>query len=60
MDVSDYKPFDINTLNEKEATIVSSEFALKDIIPVKWDDKVVSGQKKVLLVADGDSLYAAK
>ena len=60
MDAIDYKPFDINALGEKECVVVSSEHALEDVVPVKWEDKVVSGHEKVLLVADGGSLCAVK
>ena len=55
VDNTNYKPIDTNILNEKESIVVSSECALKDVIPINWDDKVVSGEKKVILVADGDS-----
>ena len=55
MDTVDYKSLDIDLLHKKEAVIVSSECALKDIEPIKWEDAVVSGQEKVLLIADGSS-----
>ena len=52
MDSSYYRSFDINELHEKESIIVSSEHALKDVVPIKWGDRVLSGQENVLLVAD--------
>ena len=48
-----YRPLDINDLQEKESVVVSSEHALKDVVPIKWGNGVVSGREKVLLVADG-------
>ena len=55
MSTDSYNTFDINVLQEKEPVIVSSENALKNVSPIKWDDKVTSEQTKVLLVAEGDS-----
>jgi len=36
----------------KKSTIVSSEKALEDIIPINWSEDVLSGKKKVLIVCD--------
>jgi len=45
-----YKALDINKLKTKKYTIVSSEDALKDVIPIQWDDDVADGKKKILLI----------
>ena len=50
MEAAEYESLNINILCEKESVIVSSEHALRDVIPVKWDDAVVSGRKRALLV----------
>ncbi|MCL2528633.1 MAG: hypothetical protein FWE42_09480 [Defluviitaleaceae bacterium] len=49
MDEIAYKPLDLKKLHGKKHVTVSSEEALKDVIPIEWDDDVVSGNKKVLL-----------
>ena len=53
MDAVDYEPLDVNALQEKKSVVISSKQAIKDVIPIKWDDKVAAGYEKVLLVADG-------
>ena len=60
MESTNYKYFDIDLLQEKESVIVSSEYALKDVIPIKWSNDVISGNKKVLLIAKSDSSCVAK
>jgi hypothetical protein len=47
-----YKSLDLNKLNTKKYTIISSEEALKDIIPINWSKEVLSGKKKVLINYD--------
>lgn len=44
-----YKSLDLSKLNNKKSTIVSSEKALKDISPINWSKKVLSGKKKVIV-----------
>lgn len=41
------KQLDISKLNIKKSTIISSEEALEDIIPINWSKDVLSGKKKV-------------
>jgi hypothetical protein len=36
-------------LKNKKTTIVSSEDALKDIIPFNWSNDVLSGRKKIIV-----------
>jgi len=50
MDEIIYRPLDLNKLQNKKHTNISSEEALGDVVPIQWDDDVVSGKKKVLLV----------
>ena len=45
-----YKPLNLKNLKNKNHSIVSTEEALADVIPIEWDDVVVSGDKNVLLV----------
>jgi hypothetical protein len=46
----DMKKFSIKELlKNKKTKIVSSEEALKDIIPVDWSEDVLSGKKKVII-----------
>ncbi len=41
-------------LSKTEYRVISSEEALSDIVPMKWDDDVVSGKKMVLLFGKVD------
>lgn len=43
-----FKSLDLSKLNGK-ATIVSSEKALEDIIPINWSKDVLSGKKKIII-----------
>ena len=49
-DKAKYKPLDLNKLKDKKRENISSEEALKDVIPIKWRDDVVGGNNRVLLV----------
>ena len=44
-----YKKLDKSKLNNRRRTIVPSEVALKDIVPINWSDEVLNGEKKVLI-----------
>lgn len=44
-----YKTLDLDKLRTKKSTIVSTEEALKDIVPINWSKDVLSGEKKVLI-----------
>lgn len=46
---TDYNTFDLNKIMQKKSKIVSSEDALKDVIPVEWSDEVLRGKEKVVL-----------
>ena len=50
MDKVTYRPLDLKKIQDKKHTVVSSEEALNDVIPIEWDDDVVSGKKNILLV----------
>lgn len=45
-----YKRLDKSKLKNRKKTIVSSEDALKDVIPIQWSDEVLNGTKKVSLM----------
>lgn len=34
---------------EKKSTIISSEEALKDVIPIVWNDDIINGKEKVII-----------
>ena len=53
MNNTDYKPLDLKKLKDKKHVATSTEDALKDITPIKWDDEVANGNKRVLLVSKG-------
>lgn len=44
-----YAHFDLQTLANKKSRIISSEEALKDVIPIDWGSEVLDGKKKVLV-----------
>lgn len=44
-----YKLLDLDKLRTKKSIVVSTEEALKDIIPINWSKDVLSGKKKVLI-----------
>ncbi|AEB77346.1 hypothetical protein CBC3_p0144 (plasmid) [Clostridium botulinum V891] len=43
------KSFNLNILQNKKTTIVSTQDSLKDVAPINWSEEVLSGKKKVLL-----------
>ena len=45
-----YKPLNLKNLQNKKRLTVSTEEALKDVIPIEWDNDVINGNKEVLLV----------
>ena len=47
-----YKPLDLNKLKDKQHVIISTEDALKDVIPIQWDEDVIRGNKHVVLVGE--------
>lgn len=44
-----YARFDLQILANKKSRIVSSEEALKDVVPIDWGSEVLEGKKKVLV-----------
>jgi len=50
MEKPTYKPLDIGKIKDKERVFVSTEEALKDIIPIEWDTEVMNKNKRVVLV----------
>jgi hypothetical protein len=47
----EYKKLDMNKLNCRITEFISTEEALKDVIPIEWSDDVLSGKKKVTVTA---------
>ena len=50
MDKLIYRPLDMKKLQDKKHSLTTCEEALKDILPIQWEDDVLSGTKKVLLI----------
>lgn len=48
-DRSDYRRLDMSKLKDRKIGTMSSEEALKDIIPINWSEDVLSGKKKVII-----------
>ena len=44
-----YAHFDLQILANKKSRIISSEEALKDVVPIDWGSEVLEGKKKVLV-----------
>ncbi|MFR0074247.1 MAG: hypothetical protein ACLRVD_07760 [Blautia caecimuris] len=44
-----YKKLNRKKISNKKINIISSDEALKNIIPIEWSDSVQSGQKKVTI-----------
>ncbi|GAA6447303.1 hypothetical protein K170097C1_56940 [Hungatella effluvii] len=45
--VLSYTKLDLHSLGKKNVKIVSSEEALKDVIPMKWEEDTIQGRTKV-------------
>ena len=45
--VLSYNKLDLHSLGKKNVKIVSSEEALKDVIPMKWEEDTIQGRTKV-------------
>lgn len=46
---SEYKKLDMNKLFSKKSTIISTKESLKDVVPIEWNNEVLSGKKKVII-----------
>jgi hypothetical protein len=47
---NEYPKFNIKELlKNKKTTIVSSEEALKDIIPIDWPEDIINGKNKIIV-----------
>lgn len=44
-----FKSLNINNLNSKKSSIVSSKDSLKDISPIDWSKDVLEGKRKILV-----------
>ena len=56
MEESTYRPLDMKKIQNKESVLISAEEALKDIIPIEWDEDVLNGNKQVILVEKNNRL----
>lgn len=44
-----YKRLDFNKIKNITNKNISSEEALKDIVPIQWSEDILSGKKKVII-----------
>ena len=44
-----YRRLDMSKLKNRKIGTMSSEEALKDIVPINWAEDVLNGQKKVVI-----------
>lgn len=44
-----YNTLDLQAVLSKKSKIVSSEEALREVVPVSWSDDVMQSQKKVVV-----------
>lgn len=51
-----YKPLDMEKIKDKKIIFISTENALKDVVPIEWDEEVATGDKRVLLVGKNQRL----
>lgn len=47
MDNKSYKTINLEKLRSKKSIIVSSQEALKDVLPINWSNDVLLGKKKI-------------
>lgn len=47
--MENYRKLDMNAVMSKKGKIISSEEALRDIVPIEWDEEVLNGERKVVL-----------
>lgn len=48
-DRSGYRRLDMSKLKNRKIGTISSEEALKDVIPINWSEDVLSGKKKAII-----------
>lgn len=46
---TEYNTFDLNVIMKKNAKVISSEEALKDVNPVEWSEDILQGKEKVVI-----------
>lgn len=47
-----YATLDLQALSRKKGKIVSSQEALRDVKPVKWDKDIMQGKRKVIVTQE--------
>ncbi|MCI9591477.1 MAG: hypothetical protein HFG42_13185 [Lachnospiraceae bacterium] len=45
--VMSYTALDLNALGKKNVKVVSSKEALSDVSPIKWEEDILQGRKKI-------------
>ena len=49
METTFYRKLDIKKISKRKHHVITSEEALKDIVPFNWSDDVKNGKKKVII-----------
>lgn len=44
-----YRRLDFSKISSRNTKVVSSEEALKDVIPVEWSEDILNGKRKVTI-----------
>lgn len=47
METRNKRTLNMEKIRNRKSTVISSEKALEDVVPIKWSDDVLSGKKKV-------------
>ena len=45
-----YRSLNMEKIRNKKSAFLSTEEALKDVVPIEWDEDVLNGNKQVILV----------
>jgi len=45
-----YRSLNMEKIRSKKSVFLSTEEALKDVVPIEWDEDVLNGNKQVILV----------
>ena len=50
MEKTNRRPLNMEKIKNKKNVALSTEKALKDVVPIEWDADVLNGNKQVILV----------
>jgi len=49
MKAKEYKRLDMNKILSKTSTVISMRDSLKDVTPIRWNNEVLCGKKRVVV-----------